>query len=263
MRVVTDLPAGYAEHVPGADLAGRVACFWTRLGEATGPRPSRVLPDGSVDFVVSCGLPGRSAHEVGEVMAVGTMTRPLLLDGPDPRLYLGVRFRPGHAFAAFGIAASAATDERLPLAALEREAAALEDRLSDLATDGEKLAVFMAWIRRRMLGAPDVPVYVRAAVRRIERAEGNVRVTDLPGELGVTRQQLARQFAVHVGVSPKKLARIMRARAVLARADAARAAYPRIPSWSAIAQDLGYYDQPHLIDEVRELTGLTPGEWLR
>jgi len=74
---------------------------------------------------------------------------------------------------------------------------------------------------------------------------------------------LARQFATHVGVTPKTFARVIRAQSALARADAARGAYPRIVDWSAIAYDLGYYDQPHFIDDFKALTGVTPSKWER
>jgi methylphosphotriester-DNA--protein-cysteine methyltransferase len=30
------------------------------------------------------------------------------------------------------------------------------------------------------------------------------------------------------------------------------------PGWCALALDAGFYDQSHMIDDVRELTGLTP-----
>jgi AraC-like DNA-binding protein len=66
---------------------------------------------------------------------------------------------------------------------------------------------------------------------------------------------------VHVGISPKTFARVMRARAALARADAARAAHPRNVDWSAIAYDLGYYDQPHFIDDFKTIIGVSPGRW--
>jgi AraC-like DNA-binding protein len=32
--------------------------------------------------------------------------------------------------------------------------------------------------------------------------------------------------------------------------------------WVSVALDAGYYDQSHLIADVRELTGLSPGSWL-
>jgi AraC-like DNA-binding protein len=117
-------------------------------------------------------------------------------------------------------------------------------------------------VRRRLFGACAVPRSVRAAVQRILGARGNLRIGGLALELGISRQQLAKQFAVHVGVTPKMLARVMRTQAALARADAARAAFPREIDWSAIAYDLGYYDQPHFIDDFKALTGSTPGEWV-
>jgi AraC-like DNA-binding protein len=107
-----------------------------------------------------------------------------------------------------------------------------------------------------------VPHSVRDAVRRIVSAGGNLRIETLASDVGVTRQGLAKQFATHVGLTPKTLARITRTRLALARADAARAAYPRQIDWSAISYDLGYYDQPHIIDELKTIVGATPGEWL-
>jgi AraC-like DNA-binding protein len=42
--------------------------------------------------------------------------------------------------------------------------------------------------------------------------------------------------------------------------DRARAAAD--VDWSSVAFDAGYYDQSHLIAEVKELTGLPPAAWL-
>ena len=69
-------------------------------------------------------------------------------------------------------------------------------------------------------------------------------------------------YHAHVGLTPKMLARVMRARAALGRAAAARMAHPRNVNLGAIAYELGYYDQPHFIDDIKEITGQTPGEWL-
>jgi methylphosphotriester-DNA--protein-cysteine methyltransferase len=99
---------------------------------------------------------------------------------------------------------------------------------------------------------------VDAAIGAILRAGGNLSIASLAPALGVTRQYLARAFALHVGVSPKTFARVARVRKVLARARVAS----RV-DWSALALDAGYYDQAHLVGEVKELTGQTPTEWAR
>jgi AraC-like DNA-binding protein len=257
------IPIGYAEHDAPADLASHVLCFWTRLEDAGAPqsRVHRVVPDGCVDIVVEVGR--ATGSEVLDVYAVGAMTTALVVEGVGPRLFIGVRFRPGSAMAALGVPAAELTDDRVALDALiensESELAALQSAESNEA----RFAAVVELVRRRLRGSAAVPRSVRAAVHRILGARGDLRIAALASDVGITRQQLAKQFAAHVGVAPKMLARIARTQAALARADAARASYPRNVDWSAIAYELGYYDQPHFIDEFREITGRTPTEWAK
>ena len=268
-NIGSKIPAGYFEHDPPADLAGRVVCFWTRAPGAPAAAGAsaihRVLPDGCVDIVIGFGGSGVSSEnqlEVTQAMGVGTMTRPLVLSGGMPSFYVGVRFRPGHAMSALGIPASEITDDRVAYSSISEASESELEMLSRLETNEARFDAVVALVRRRLAGAAHVPLSVRAAVQRIAAANGNLRVATLAEDIGITRQQLARQFATHVGVAPKTFARVMRTRAAVARADAARAAYPREVDWSAIACDLGYYDQPHFIDDFKALTGVTPSRWV-
>ncbi len=268
-NMTSKIPAGYFEHDPPADLAGHVECFWTRVPDSHTPAESRihrVLPDGCVDIVIGFGGDGSSGArslEVTQAMGVGAMTRPIVISGRMPDFYVGVRFRPGHAMSALGVPAAELTDDRIAYSSISEASENDLELLSRLETNEERLAAVIALVRRRLLGATYVPLSVRAAIQTITVAHGNLRVAGVADEIGITRQQLARQFATHVGVTPKTFARVMRARAALARADAARAAYPREIDWSAIACDLGYYDQPHFIDDFKALTGVTPSRWIR
>ena len=96
-------------------------------------------------------------------------------------------------------------------------------------------------------------------MRRIVDAGGSLGITRLAPALGVTRQHLARRFAQLVGVSPKTFARVVRLGRVVERARAVPVG--EAVNWSAIAAELGYYDQAHLVDEFRELAGVTPAAW--
>jgi AraC-like DNA-binding protein len=105
---------------------------------------------------------------------------------------------------------------------------------------------------------PPGPARPRGAyVARLAATRGALTIRELVAELGVTRQYLARAFAQHVGISPKTLARVIRARGVVDRVRAAADV-----DWSSLALEAGYYDQSHLIAEVKELTGLPPGAWV-
>jgi AraC-like DNA-binding protein len=262
------IPVGYAEHAPPADLASRIACVWTHLvtPPAPGDRQSmlRVLPDGCVDIILGFSRGDASIGDgASEMMAVGAMTRPLMVPERGPQLRIGVRFRPGHAFAALGAPAAELTDERVSYDLLANDADEALDDIAVQSTNEARLQAIVRLVRRRLTGAPAVPASVRRAVQIIAAEHGNLRVAALTSAIGITRQQLARQFATHVGITPKTFARVMRTRAALARADAARAAHPRDVDWTAIAYDLGYYDQPHFIDEFKSITGATPGQWTK
>ena len=70
---------------------------------------------------------------------------------------------------------------------------------------------------------------------------------------GYSQKHLIQLFRDRVGVSPKQLRRIQRFDRLL---DFVRAAGE--PRWSELAQELGYYDQAHLIRDVRDFAGVTP-----
>jgi transcriptional regulator GlxA family with amidase domain len=84
-------------------------------------------------------------------------------------------------------------------------------------------------------------------------SHGRVRVAELARELGWSRRRLVARFREEVGLPPKAAARMQRfehARSVAGRADR--------PDWARIAVECGYYDQSHLINDFRAVTGQTP-----
>jgi AraC-like DNA-binding protein len=192
--------------------------------------------------------------------AVGTMTRALVFGAAAGTRFFGVRFRPGVAGAALGLPASELTDARVALSDVWPDSSELLDAMEGIANTRLRIRALSRAIARRLLAAPAPapPPAVTAATSRIEAARGTLSIADLCDDLGISRQHLARAFDRHVGVSPKTLARVVRARGVLARA---RAACGEV-DWTALALDAGYYDQSHLIADVGELSGLTPTAWL-
>jgi AraC-like DNA-binding protein len=249
------IPEAYTEHVPPAPLREHVECIWTRGTPSMPDEHHHVLPDGCIDLVFSYSTPAVGAPP-STALAVGTMTRPLVVGGREASAYVGVRFWPGRALPFVGVPAAELTDLRVEIADLWRERAANLAHVqgADIAALRSTLEALLV---KRLAGADGVDRTVDAAVRAILRAGGNLSIGALAPALGVTRQHLARAFAMHVGVSPKVFARVARVRRVLSRARVAAAV-----DWATLALDAGYYDQAHLAGEVREFTGRTPTEWL-
>jgi AraC-like DNA-binding protein len=249
------IPEAYTEYAPPAPLREYVECFWTRGTPSSPNEKHHVLPDGCLDLLLtytSCesGAPPASA------LAVGTMTRPLVVGATAASAYVGVRFWPGRALPFVGIPAAEITDHRVAVADLWQDRGASFENVN-IGNLEVLRSRFEQLLMTRLVGARPVDRAVDAAVGAILRAGGNLSIASLAPALGVTRQHLAREFAMHVGVSPKVFARIARVRRVLSKARVATAV-----DWTALALDAGYYDQAHLVGEVRELTGRTPTDWL-
>jgi AraC-like DNA-binding protein len=66
-------------------------------------------------------------------------------------------------------------------------------------------------------------------------------------------------FRQQVGLSPKALARVHRFRGAL---DILNRSQGEVP-WAALAEQCGFYDQSHLINEFRRFTGFSPTELTR
>ena len=90
---------------------------------------------------------------------------------------------------------------------------------------------------------------MRAALERLDHEPVGL-VAD---HLGTSERHFRRVFRETVGVSPKTYARLRRFRRAVALARRAAA-----PDWAAIAADVGYYDQAHLIADFRAIGGATP-----
>lgn len=237
-------PHGYREYRPGPELADIVECIWTANGERS--LPFRILPDGCMDIVFDFTAPPDRGGSV-----IGAMRR-VRLAAPQQRVdFLGVRFRPGGMTACFRLDAAPFTDKRIDLVAVWPQARVIWNRLGETPAPARP-AMLEAQLRALRNTKPDA--LVSHCVRSIEAAGGRLRMAHLERATAVNARLIERRFAAHVGISPKRLARVVRFKTAMAMIGRGRA------DWAALAVDCGYADQPHLVREFKELSGLTPVE---
>ena len=91
----------------------------------------------------------------------------------------------------------------------------------------------------------------------MEASHGAVPVGALADAAGVSGNHLAAQFKSHVGVTPKRVARIYRFARLILSVDALHPV-----DWPELAQTAGYFDQAHFSKEFKDFTGHTPTEYL-
>lgn len=262
-RPGTEPSATYAEILPSADLRATVECYWTIRADRRldGVQSTRVVPDGCTDFIFNLGdppLPDGVPHHDLTAYFVGAMRRPLLVRMTGRIDLIGVRLRPGAGGALLPLPAAELTDRAVGLDDVLRRRAgsAALDALAGEPTTAGRVRIVEMLLRRQLADAQPPHAAVRAALDRIERTGGNVRVRELEQEIGLSARQLQRLFARFVGVTPKTTCRVARFRHARRRLRHS----PRA-SLAAVAHRCGYADQAHFTREFHEFAGITPGAW--
>lgn len=171
---------------------------------------------------------------------------------PGP-FYVQLVLRPDAARAVLGVPVHELADRVVELEDVwGRSARALVERVAARCDDPQAaVGAIEHVVAERIRARPPT----RAA--RLARAAVEVRsstVERLADEVGASERSLRQAFLDHVGVSPKRYARMARVLRVVAAAGSA--------SWARLAAEHGFYDQAHLSAEFRAFLQVTPSQYL-
>jgi AraC-like DNA-binding protein len=190
---------------------------------------------------------------------MGVWTRRFLFEYPARVRLVGVHFKPWGISPFAGMPANELRDRWVPADSVwQRSLDRIRSRLGDIASPAETLRVLEEELLSRLAGAPSRGLdLVHYAGGRLETSCGAVPVGVLADAAGVSGNHLAAQFKSHVGVTPKRVARIYRFARLILSVDALRPV-----DWAELAQRAGYFDQAHFSREFKDFTGHTPTEYL-
>jgi transcriptional regulator GlxA family with amidase domain len=134
-----------------------------------------------------------------------------------------------------------------------RDGATLRERLLEAASPEQKLQIVETTLLDHVVGrlAPDPVIAVAAAA-----LERGVSVSAVTSSLGLLPKRFVRRFSAQVGLTPKRFSRVRRLQRVLAAIE-----LDRPVDWTAVAAEHGFYDQAHLVNDFRELTGVAPSAY--
>jgi AraC-like DNA-binding protein len=251
--------------LPGPELADHVEATWLGDGHSA-YRRDRILPRGTSLLLINLGPPqllvdpGGGPPEVfRDAWVAGQQDTFLETEAPEGARLVGVVFRPWGAWSLLGWHQADLAGEVVDLAAVvgDREARGLREHLGDAGDTLEVFARLEGWLLRGVAAGRGVHPATRWTVDRLLASFGSARVDRLAEAAGYSRKYLTRVVRREVGLPPKVVARIARFHHAVGRL---RTSPPG--SWSEVAVDCGFYDQSHLIQEVRAFAGCAPGELL-
>lgn len=252
---MADIKLDYA--VPGADLAEYITLFY--LFEADVPvfEDTERADHAQIRFRLDgrrgeYRFPDGSVQTAEAVHIVGPTTGPVHVRAEGPVRVFGAGITPCGWSALIGTDASAMLNHTF--AAGELFGNRLDEIVAALgeATDVHAMSAIAGTALRELIRSGD-----RVALRFVRQVDAWLASTDSPeldalvAATGLSRRQVERKCNALYGVPPKLLARKFRA---------LRAAVALLSDDVSLDDviDRGFYDQSHLIREIKQFTGLTP-----
>jgi AraC-like DNA-binding protein len=251
---------------------GSVAEFaresWLVRAERCRMAAEAALPDASVELYFNLGPTGRhisgrrprAALPHRSAWVVGPRTKPLFIEKETRDCdIVAIRLVPWVAHRVLGVPAAELRESMVDLdefwGSFVQET---RERLDATAEPRARLSIVERAVAHQVSRgeASDESALVRRLCHAAE-TDPSLTVSALATRFGLTHRRVIDLFDRSVGLKPKVFCRVRRLRRVFQLSDAK----PRL-SWTTIAHRCGYYDQAHLINDFRQLTGVLPSEYV-
>lgn len=221
----------------------------------------RVVPEASIRLVFNFGNPATLAfpRQPGDVVQViGAWARPALVVLGGRMEGISLSLRPSATRRLLGVSASEIAGRVLHLdelwggtgLGLWRSLVAVTDR-------GARIRLIERALSVDHGDATSAAHVMDHAAQLIEESAGKQSIADVAQTVGVGERRLQQLFREHVGITPRTYRRIARLRHCVRTLQGRSGA-----NWAEFAQEAGFFDQAHLSNEFRDLTGLTPQRYL-
>jgi AraC-like DNA-binding protein len=236
--------------------SGPLAPFVSSIGyhrAVLPPGRERVLPSGMTTLMVNLDFDefrtyGPGGQRVRGAVLEGPSARAVVIDTAEQCHGVEVTFRLAGAVPFFGLVPAGQLVELGEL--WGTDGVVLRDRLLSAGSPVEALGVVERLLVERLVVDVDPAMDYAVAALSVGALVG-----DVAERVGMLPKRFVRRFRARVGLTPKLFARVRRLQRVV------RTLGPDPVDWAAVAAEHGYCDQSHLIDDFRDLTGITPGAY--
>lgn len=256
----------YETFKPHPSLDAIVKCHWILEVPADKDVPKqRVVPDGCIELCFILGDDVRRFTSETDfiiqprAMVFGQITTPYYIQPTGYVNTFAVRFYP-YGFANFITRPiSELADTETPLTKLfdENSVIDLEQKIIDASSTKARIEIIEGFLLKKLANQSVIDTIVKSTIDALSNTKGNTSIKSMLKDDVSKRRSLERKFSKQVGISPKQLGKIIRLQAALKlilNEDREKL--------TQVAYESEYYDQAHFIKDFKELTGISPREYL-
>jgi AraC-like DNA-binding protein len=211
----------------------------------------REVPFPGVPVVLNLASPWIVGERHLESFVAGLSTSPSIVQGREQWSCVELRLTPLGAHRLLGVAMFDLADESVELEQVVPGANELEERLREAPAWTNRFDLIERFFLRRLADSRPPDPGVEWSWNKLRATRGRAPIRGLVEELGWSHRRLVNRFREQVGLSPKRVARVI-------RFDHAVTALRTGGELVEIAYECGYADQAHLNREFGELAGTTP-----
>jgi AraC-like DNA-binding protein len=250
---------------PSEKLAPYIKQYWEVSGCAplNNAYTQRIIPSGLPELMIFSGhLPDVSITDKrfeSNVILSGQQKGFYDLNIRDSFSLFSVTFQPHGMMMFFDLPMSELTDCNVPLQfILKKETARLEDSIVGAESFKEKVTLAEEFLLHRL--RRNLQKYefnrIHNCVSIITREKGISNINQLASNACLSRKQFERIFSESIGASPHQFLKIVRFQSAIYHK-----AHNQGCNFTSLAYNCGYYDQSHMNNEFRKMSGLTPREF--
>jgi AraC-like DNA-binding protein len=256
----------YQTFKPHPYLEPLIKCYWTlEVPAQEDYQKQLILPDGCLEMIFILGDNVKRYTSEDQFimqpreMILGQITEPFFIEPTGYVNTFAVRFYP-YGFANFvSIPIRRLANKETPLGALIGEEAAeeLARKIREATTAEKRIEIVEAFLLKKLQDKVVVDHIVKDTIELLFQTKGSASIDSIVNG-ALSRRQIERKFFEKVGISPKKLGKVIRLQAVLRMLLNQQA-----ENLTQVAYDNAYYDQAHFNRDFKEFTGTTPREFLQ
>ena len=241
-----------------------VQFVWVSKGENDTTK-SKILPNGSIELILNFGKRQKTLHNgtlktdkiFTNYWVAGLQSKPIIIQSLSDTNLIGIRFLPGGAFPFFKFPITEISDKVVEAAWMKEELEELRTEIGDLSDRNKITKLVETYLAKRYDGLVATNESVMYVANQIFFSETEVSINDLVKKAGYSHKHFISLFKKQVGTSPKNLQRIARLQRVIQMVKDK----PEI-KWTDILYHFSFYDPAHFNHDFRELTGMTPEQYM-
>jgi AraC-like DNA-binding protein len=240
----------HVRYAPTGALTDWVQHFWVERWDLRGcaPQTREVLPHPCVHF----------AFARGRTRIYGVQQNRFVRELKGEDCVFGVKFRPGAFYAFLRKPVCSIANVSFPAEHLFSGAIDAEDEVLGCREDSDMVRAASQFLLTRL--PPYDPIVEQACgvVDRIAGDQSITRVETLVAVCAMRERTLQRMFRRYIGASARWVIKRYRVYEALEQLGQGRRS-----DFAALAQNLGYYDQAHFINDFKKLVGRSPAQYAK